>query len=548
MASNGSTMAGAGPGSVRWQAPEVIAVRWHTEAQSGRSDSSSGIESITEALPLDIAMNSRTSRSVDIFSLGCIFYSTLIPGSHPFGKRYEREANIIRNKPCTEALKDISKDAYDLIMAMIDRDPKACPTAKQQVCNHAFFWTPQQRLSFLYDILDRLECADTVDFTLESRCLALGGNNSLAIERNAAQVVGMAWDTNLDPDLLTNVACFQTYDPSSVRDCLRLIRNKHPHYDELSAEIKGCIGTNPDGLQQYFESRFPRLVIHCYTTLREQITADDPLAAKYMITAPARVMPLSESQPTSVTEPSRATNRVDPQNSTVIETRSPQYKEEEEVDAAQYKEEEEDDAAQYEEEEQDDAAQCKYVESLLEKSGRNEESSSNSDSSFHITDSDPLCDGSLTVMIQDVMAQTVDTPMVQPSLVEEPTAAPGDTVTDDIIVWEGSTAAKSLGCRGWLQLDDKWIRKTDLSLRKRNNNILCCADNPKFRTRLCNHWDVNQGTFCPMQRKGKCVFAHGLVELHVKEGKRNRWGKIVDENGDNLNPKHSGREDTYSAA
>jgi hypothetical protein len=167
---------------------------------------------------------------------------------------------------------------------------------------------------------------------------------------------------------------------------------------------------------------------------------------------------------------------------TVIETRSPQYKEEEEVDAAQYKEEEEDDAAQYEEEEQDDAAQCKYVESLLEKSGRNEESSSNSDSSFHITDSDPLCDGSLTVMIQDVMAQTVDTPMVQPSLVEEPTAAPGDTVTDDIIVWEGSTAAKSLGCRGWLQLDDEWIRKTDLSLRKRNNNILPCADDPKFRT------------------------------------------------------------------
>jgi serine/threonine-protein kinase/endoribonuclease IRE1 len=525
MASNGSTMTGAGPGSVGWQAPEVMAVRWHAEAQSGRSDSSSGIESITEASPLDIAMNSRTSRSVDIFSLGCIFYSTLIPGSHPFGEWYEREANIMRNKPRTEALKEISEDAYDLITAMIDRDPKARPTAKQ-VCNHPFFWTHEQRLSFLCDISDRLECADTVEFTSKSLCLALGGNNSLAIERNAAQVVGMAWDTNLDPDLVTNVARFRTYDPSSVRDCLRLIRNKHHHYDELSAEIKERIGTNPDGLQQYFESRFPRLLMHCYTTLREQITADDPLAAKYMITPCARVMPLSESQPTSVTEPSRATNQLDPQNSTVIEPRSPQH----------------------EEEGEDDAAQCEYVESLLEKSDRNEESSSGSDSSFHIKDADPLCDGSLTPMIQDVTAQTVDTPVVQPSLIEEPTAAAGDTVTDDIIVWEGSTAAKSLGCRGWLRSDDEWIRKTDLSLRKRNNNILRCADDPKFRTRLCNHWDVNQGTFCPMRRKGKCVFAHGPVELRVKEGKRNRWGKLVDENGDNSNPKHSGGEDTYGAA
>ena len=323
MASNGSTMTGAGPGSVGWQAPEVMAVRWHTEAQTGRSDSSTGIESITEASPLDIAMNSRTSRSVDIFSLGCIFYSTLIPGSHPFGEWYEREANIMRNKPRTEALKEISEDAYDLITAMIDRDPKARPTAKE-VCSHPFFWTPQQRLSFLCDISDRLECADTVELTSESCVLALVGNNSLAIERNAAQVVGMAWDTNLDPDLVTNVARFRTYDPSSVRDCLRLIRNKHHHYDELSAEIKERIGTNPDGLQQYFESRFPRLLMHCYATLREQMTADDPLAAKYMITPRAKVIPISESQPTCVTEPAGATNRLAPPSSTVLESQIPQ--------------------------------------------------------------------------------------------------------------------------------------------------------------------------------------------------------------------------------
>lgn len=51
-----------------------------------------------------------------------------------------------------------------------------------------------------------------------------------------------------------------------------------------------------------------------------------------------------------------------------------------------------------------------------------------------------------------------------------------------------------------------------------------------------------------MRKKNRCVFAHGPVELRVKETKRHRWGKLVDENGDNRNPNHSGGEDTYGAA
>ena len=38
------------------------------------------------------------------------------------------------------------------------------------------------------------------------------------------------------------------------------------------------------------------------------------------------------------------------------------------------------------------------------------------------------------------------------------------------------------------------------------------------------------------------------MELRVKEGKRHRWGKLVDKKGDNANPNHSGGEDTYGAA
>eukprot|EP00957_Ditylum_brightwellii_P064064 4860023-Ditylum_brightwellii.AAC.1 len=51
-----------------------------------------------------------------------------------------------------------------------------------------------------------------------------------------------------------------------------------------------------------------------------------------------------------------------------------------------------------------------------------------------------------------------------------------------------------------------------------------------------------------MRKKSKCIFAHGPVELRVKEGKRNRWGKLVDKSGNNSNPFHSGGEDTYGTA
>ena len=51
-----------------------------------------------------------------------------------------------------------------------------------------------------------------------------------------------------------------------------------------------------------------------------------------------------------------------------------------------------------------------------------------------------------------------------------------------------------------------------------------------------------------MKKKNKCIFAHGPVELRVKEGKRHRWGTLVRKDGLCANPKASGGEDTYGAA
>jgi hypothetical protein len=127
-----------------------------------------------------------------------------------------------------------------------------------------------------------------------------------------------------------------------------------------------------------------------------------------------------------------------------------------------------------------------------------------------------------------------------------PNTSGTDANDDEIIIWFGSNAAKAFQCRGWYRSDNEWQCKSEVVSRR--NDVHRCAEDPKYRTRLCNHWDTSSGTFCPMRKKNKCIFAHGPIELRVKEAKRNRWGKLVDNNGDCNNPNHSGGEDTYGAA
>lgn len=254
--SNGqSSIIGIGPGSVGWQAPEVMAMRIPSDA-SAKSDGSSGPSepASSEMSPLDVSPNVYTSRSVDIFSLGCIFYSTLVPGSHPFGEWYEREANIMHYRPNLDALEDFSKEAYDLVLSMIQRNPRLRPTAKQ-ISEHPFFWPLDRRLSFLCDFSDRLE-TDSVQASVDDSSSFLA--KLLAVERNACNVVGSSWDRELHDDLINNVQRFRTYDPSSIRDLLRLIRNKHHHFDELSVSLKEIIGSKTDGLMMYIDQKFPK--------------------------------------------------------------------------------------------------------------------------------------------------------------------------------------------------------------------------------------------------------------------------------------------------
>mmetsp|Transcript_21185 Transcript_21185/g.52092 ORF Transcript_21185/g.52092 Transcript_21185/m.52092 type:complete len:1404 (+) Transcript_21185:1446-5657(+) len=483
---------GVGPGSVGWQAPEVMALKW-TSDSSARSDPSNGLPSSTpDQASNEATPGTRTSRSVDIFSLGCIFYSTIVPGHHPFGEWYERESNIMRNRPALHSLKKLSPDAHDLVRAMLRQNPKLRPTAKE-ICEHPFFWDPQKRLSFLCDVSDRLETDDATETSTQTK-------STLAIERGAVEVVGTAWDGRLDDALISNVQKFRSYDPSSLRDLLRLIRNKHHHFDELPDDFRTSTMSNQDEMLQYFEERFPSLLMHCFHHCERHFGEDDLLAIKYSIV------------------PVRTQERA-PQQQDSMPTAS--------------------DLSRHESKE--------ACQSQIESVGLSTESGW----SFQPTAANDSEEPVLRPELQDgdrddiqMLGEEIETD----SLLTAEDILPTATDSDDIIAWEGSTAARTFNCRGWSRSEDEWSNRIDPFFRKRGPNLKRAAEDPKFRTRLCNHWDTNLGTFCPMRKKSKCIFAHGPVELRVKEGKIGRWGKLVDKHGNNSNPCHSGGEDTYGAA
>lgn len=82
------------------------------------------------------------------------------------------------------------------------------------------------RLSFLRDTSDRIELEDT------------GTNLLKALESTAQLALGTKWDEKMEPIFIANIGQYRRYKYDSVRDLLRVMRNKLNHYRELPKEIQ----------------------------------------------------------------------------------------------------------------------------------------------------------------------------------------------------------------------------------------------------------------------------------------------------------------------
>lgn len=97
-----------------------------------------------------------------------------------------------------------------------------------EVLHHPLFWSSETRLSFLRDTSDRVELEDRE------------ANSDLlkSLESTALVALGGKWNEKMEPAFITNIGHYRRYKFDSVRDLLRVMRNKFNHYRELPNEIQ----------------------------------------------------------------------------------------------------------------------------------------------------------------------------------------------------------------------------------------------------------------------------------------------------------------------
>ncbi|ANZ77095.1 BA75_03391T0 [Komagataella pastoris] len=255
-------------GTSGWRAPELLvdecdsACNFVSENSKLNDDKTESSMS-SEPLVFDSLSHRRLTRSIDIFSAGCVFYYVLTGGSHPFGDRYLREGNIIRGEYSLSLLDQIpnSIESKDLIAKMIARDSKKRPDTIE-ILSHPYFWPISKKLDFLLKVSDRFE--------IERRDPP--SELLLKLEDVAHEVVGArGWYQMFPANFTDNLGKYRKYNTFKLMDLLRAIRNKYHHYNDLPDDLYKEMGPIPNGFYQYFSSKFPNLLMVIYFVVQRNL-------------------------------------------------------------------------------------------------------------------------------------------------------------------------------------------------------------------------------------------------------------------------------------
>ncbi|KAH3661377.1 hypothetical protein OGAPHI_006784 [Ogataea philodendri] len=239
-------------GTSGWRAPELLVDDALEEA---------------DASQIPMLSDRRLTRSIDIFSAGCVFYYVLSGGQHPFGDRYSRESNIIKNKYNLDSL-DTLDDRYevrDLIESMIDQEPMSRPDMST-ILKHPYFWSVEKKLEFLLRVSDRFE--------IERRDPP--SDLLLTLESLAPTILGKAgWFKKFNPAFLDNLGKYRKYHEDKLMDLLRALRNKYHHFQDLPENLAKQMGPLPDGFYYYFAGRFPNMLMTIYRMVEQNLHEDE---------------------------------------------------------------------------------------------------------------------------------------------------------------------------------------------------------------------------------------------------------------------------------
>lgn len=154
-------------------------------------------------------------------------------------------------------------EAHHLIKMMLRPVAEERITA-QEILHHPFFWTVQQKMQFLITASDYFEFEPPTAPAV------------LAIDQCIHVVVKqLDWLPLLDPLLVDNLVRYRAYRTTSLRDLLRVMRNKYNHFRDLPPELQRVLGPLPDGFFRYFQTRFPLLLLTTYEVVRDFFVLED---------------------------------------------------------------------------------------------------------------------------------------------------------------------------------------------------------------------------------------------------------------------------------
>ena len=263
-------------GTLGWRAPEIIfneeSVKFTFNTTSFPNNNNNKEEDSTTG-PMKIG------KSVDIFAAGLIFFFVLSGGGHAFGSRLVRESNISTGKMELNS-KSLSVEADNLIRSMLSRKAKDRPSASQ-VLSHPFFWSSERRLEFVCSVSDILEAEEQ----FVKREQAEAGKGSAAppgfepiiipvlplrdlIDSVGTKVFTGTWHKALDRKVFQDLTNHRYYMVNKLHDLLRAIRNKRNHFHETPIEIQEIIGRNPVEFWNYFEMKFPKLLMETFSKMK----------------------------------------------------------------------------------------------------------------------------------------------------------------------------------------------------------------------------------------------------------------------------------------
>ena len=73
-----------------------------------------------------------------------------------------------------------------------------------------------------------------------------------SLEACAEEAIGgPSWAAKLDAEFLGNLGKYRKYNSSSLRDLLRVIRNKHNHFREMPEQLQERVGRDAESFVGY---------------------------------------------------------------------------------------------------------------------------------------------------------------------------------------------------------------------------------------------------------------------------------------------------------